>query len=53
MRTGPYKYRCCFHCSHAKVMNGHSVPCGDWACLGSWPRLRYFAWRLIHPTRTW
>ena len=51
MRTGPYKYRCCEHCSHRPVQQGHSVGCGVITCRGTWPKLAYLGWRLIHPRR--
>jgi hypothetical protein len=53
MRTVPYMFRCCGHCRHGGVQNGHTAPCHHWPCPGSRPKPSYLVWRLFHLRRRW
>jgi hypothetical protein len=53
MRTVPYMFRCCGHCRHGGVQEGHTRPCRNLVCRGSWPTLIWIGFKLIHPRRRW
>jgi len=53
MRTMPYPFRCCQHCSHDGAQAGHTRGCRHYPCPGSTPRFGYVIWRLFHLRTRW